>query len=343
MNKNDSAPTLQDVARKAGVSTATVSRCFNNPERVVEATRDRILRIVDELGYTPHFGGRALASNRSNTVGAIIPTMENAIFARGLQAFEETLAENGLTLLVASSGYDPERELKQIRTLISQGADGLLLIGHARPDKTYAFLKQRKIPYVITWNYRADASCFNVGFNNRKAAFQLAQKVIGYGHRHIGMISGQTEFNDRATDRVNGVRDAMKHSAIPDDQLTIIRTTYSLTDGGDAFTQLMAHTPRPTAIICGNDVLATGAIGRAIESGIHIPNDVSITGFDDIDLAEVIRPKLTTVHVPHRRMGETAARLLLEIIIDGTDCRSIELDTELVIRESLAQAPNTDC
>ncbi len=340
MDKYGSAPTLQDVARMAGVSTATVSRCFNNPERVVEATRKKILLIVDELGYTPHFGGRVLASNRSNTVGAIIPTMDNAIFARGLQAFQETLAENKVTLLVASSGYDPERELQQIRTLISQGADGLLLIGHARLDSTYAFLKQRKIPYVVTWNYRADAACFNVGFNNRKAATRLAQAVIEYGHRYLGMITGYTELNDRALDRVDGVRDAMEDSGIPGDQLTIIPTTYSLANGGEAFVQLMAQTPRPTAIICGNDVLATGAIARATEMGIRIPNDISITGFDDIDLAEVIQPKLTTVHVPHRRMGETAASLLLEIINDRTDCRSIELDTKLVIRESLGPVSN---
>ncbi len=338
MDRKRSAPTLEDVARKAGVSTATVSRCFNTPERVVETTRERILRIVDELGYTPHFGGRALASNRSNTVGAIIPTMENAIFARGLQAFQETLADNGVTLLVASSGYDPERELQQIRTLISQGADGLLLIGHARPDKTYDFLKQRKIPCVLTWNYRADSGCFNVGFNNRKAAAELAQKVIDYGHRHIGMITGRTEFNDRAVDRIQGVRDAMTDSGVPLEQLTIIPTHYTLQSGGDAFAGLMSHSPRPTAVICGNDVLATGAIARANDLGIRVPDDVSITGFDDIDLAEVIQPKLTTVHVPHRRMGESAARLLLEIIGGEADCRSIELDTELVIRGSLAQA-----
>ncbi|MFQ3188097.1 MAG: LacI family transcriptional regulator, partial [Gammaproteobacteria bacterium] len=139
----------------AGVSTATVSRCFNSPDSVVKTTRERVLRIVEEIGYTPHFGGRALASNRSNTVGAIIPTMDNAIFARGIQAFQETLADNNVTLLIASSGYDPERELEQIRSLISQGADGLLLIGHARPENTYDFLQLRQIPYVVTWNYRA--------------------------------------------------------------------------------------------------------------------------------------------------------------------------------------------
>lgn len=335
MNKFGSTPTLQDVAREAGVSTATVSRCFNNPDRVVDATKEKILRVVDKLGYTPHFGGRALASNRSNTVGAIIPTMENAIFARGLQAFQETLAENNFTLLVASSGYDPERELEQIRTLISQGADGLLLIGHARPEKTYAFLGQRKIPYVVTWNFRSDASCFNIGFNNRKAAAQLAQKVIDFGHQHIGMITAETALNDRAADRVDGVRDAMKHSGIPADQLSIVATNYSLLNGSQAFSELMAHTPRPTAIICGNDVLATGAIACANEMNIRIPNEVSITGFDDIDLAEVVQPKLTTVHVPHRRMGESAARLLLEIINGGTDCHSCELDTQLVMRQSL--------
>lgn len=322
----------------AGVSTATVSRCFNTPDKVVDATREKVLQAVDELGYTPHFGGRALASNRSNTVGVIIPTMENAIFARGLQAFQETLADSGVTMLVASSGYDPEIELQQIRTLISQGADGLLLIGHARPDKTYDFLKRRRIPCVLTWNYRVKSGCFSVGFNNRRAATELAQRVIQYGHRHIGIITAHTEFNDRALDRVNGIRDAMESAGLSSNNLTIVPTNYSLKNGGDAFESLMTQIPRPTAIMCGNDVLATGAIARANEMDIRIPAEISITGFDDIDLAEVIQPKLTTVHVPHRRMGESAAKLLLDILNGNTECQSIELETKIVMRESLGQA-----
>lgn len=338
MNRKSSAPTLQDVARMASVSTATVSRCFNTPDRVVEATRERVLRIVEEIGYTPHFGGRALASNRSNTVGAIIPTMDNAIFARGLQAFQETLAENNVTMLVASSGYDPERELQQIRSLISQGADGLLLIGHARPEKTYDFLQRRQIPYVVTWNYRADSDSFNVGFDNRKAATQMAQQVIKFGHKRIAIITAYTESNDRAIDRLNGVRDAMESSGIPVENLEIIPTTYSLKSGGDAFETLMERRPRPTVIMCGNDVLATGAIARANEMRIRIPGEVSVTGFDDIDLAEVIQPKLTTVHVPHRRMGESSARLLMDMLNGKAGCQSVELETEIVIRESLGIA-----
>ena len=159
--KRKSAPTLHDVARHAGVSSATVSRALNVPELVTESTRELVLQAVDELGYTPHFGGRAMASNRSNTMGAVIPTMENAIFARGLQAFQESLSDAGVTLLVASSGYDASREFEQIRTLVGRGIDGLLLIGTARPPETYEFLERRGILYALTWNYRADRpACF---------------------------------------------------------------------------------------------------------------------------------------------------------------------------------------
>lgn len=335
MNKA-SKPTLDDVAKTAGVSSATVSRCFNEPDRVFAATRERVMRVVDELGYTPHFGGRALASNRSNTMGAVIPTMENAIFARGIQAFQETLAEAGVTLLVASSGYDPEREFEQIRTLVSQGADGLLLIGSSRLEKTYNFLRTRHIPYVITWNVCAEADCFNVGFDNRKAAYALTRKVIDFGHRQIAMISAESEFNDRARDRIEGVRAALRDAGLSAEQMPIVTVPYSLADGGRAFEELMRASPRPTAVICGNDVLAAGAITKAKELGVRIPGEVSITGFDDIELAEVVEPKLTTVHVPHRRMGEAAAKILLDIRDGKTECHSVELETSIILRDSLA-------
>ena len=332
---NDQTPKILDVAKLAGVSTATVSRCLNTPDKVVNATREKVMRIVDELGYTPHFGGRVLASNRSNTVGAIIPTMDNAIFARGLQAFQETLVVAGVTMLVASSGYDPEREFQQIRTLVSQGADALLLIGSARPEKTYDFLKRRKIPYVLTWNYQTFSSCFNIGFNNRKASANMAKKILELGHRRIALISAPIANNDRARDRIDGTRDTMTAAGLNADDLTVITTTYSITNGGDAFATLKRMSPRPTAVICGNDVLAAGAISKAKNLGIAIPQEVSITGFDDIDLAEVVDPKLTTIHVPHRRMGKAAAQLLLNVLDGEKECRNIELDTQIIMRSSL--------
>ena len=335
----DSIPTLEDVARLAGVSTATVSRCINTPDRVVPATRDRVHQAVNELGYTPNFGGRALASKRTNTIGAVIPTMDNSIFARGLQAFQEGLAEAGATLLVASSGYDPRQELDQIRTLIGRGADGLLLIGHARPDETYAFLKRRDIPVVIAWNYRADGVAGCVGFDNLDAAQRMAERVLAAGHRRIAMIAGLTDYNDRATDRVAGVRRALETAGLPPDDMPLLEVPYSLEKGGEAFADFMSRSPRPTAVICGNDVIAAGAMVQARRMGLDVPADVSITGFDDIELAEVLEPALTTVHVPHKRMGRAAARLLLEMRDEASRPHAVKLETSIMERGSLGSPP----
>jgi len=339
---NESAPTLEDVARLAGVSTATVSRCFNAPGRVIPATRERVMRVVDELGYTPHFGGRALASRRADTIGAIIPTMDNAIFARGLQAFQEGLAEAGVTMLVASSGYDTEREFRQIQNLISRGADGLLLIGKARAQAAYDFLRRRRIPYVIAWSYHADDEDCYVGFDNVTAMRALARRVLDHGHRDVAMIAGRTDNNDRAADRIDGVRKALAGAGLDPDRMPLIETDYALESGAAAFARLMTSTPRPTAVICGNDVLAVGAIVKARAMNLAVPGDVSITGFDDIELAKVVTPALTTVHVPHRRMGHAAARLLLDLRDGKVQHRSIELDTLVVERDSLGPAAKTE-
>lgn len=331
-------PTLNDVARAAGVSTATVSRCLNTPDLVVPKTRERVLRVVSELGYTPDFGGRTLASRRTNTVGAVIPTMDNAIFARGLQAFQETLSDAGVTLLVASSGYDTEQEAVQIRTLVARGADGLLLIGSARPLSTYQFLRRRGMPYVLTWNL-GNADDHFVGFNNARAAAEIAEKVIEFGHRNIAMIAGITSMNDRATDRLRGVRTALREAGLDNSRLPVIEAVYTFEDGGDAFEKLMTRSPRPTAVICGNDVLAAGAMSRAKVLGLVIPDDVSITGFDDIDIAGLVEPAMTTVHVPHRRMGIAAAQLLLRMIAGEATEQRIEIGVEISIRESLGKPP----
>lgn len=331
-------PTLDDVARAAGVSTATVSRCLNAPDRVIAPTRERVMQAVSALGYTADFGGRALASGKTNTVGAIIPTMDNAIFARGMQAFQETLSAEGVTLLVASSGYDYDREAEQVRALAGRGADGLLLIGSARPSATYDFLRLRGMPYVLAWSLGQTADHF-VGFNNKNAAAALAARVIALGHRDIAMIAGVTGMNDRAADRVDGVRAALRHVNRDPASLPIIEAPYTFEDGSIAFAALMRRVPRPTAVICGNDILAVGAIGCAKALGMRVPEDVSITGFDDIDIAAFVEPPLTTVHVPHRRMGVAAARQLLQLISGGVADERIEFGTEIVERGSLAEVP----
>jgi len=338
--KKPDYPTIEDVAQAAKVSTATISRAINEPDKVAEPTRARIEAVIREMGYTPNHGGRALASSRSNTVGAIIPTMANSMFASGLQAFQERLAEAGVTLLVASTGYDNEKELQQIRSLMAQGADGLLLIGESRAPESIEYLALRKIPYVISWSYKADPTRVFAGFDNSKAAYAIANNILELGHRRLAMIGGNSRDNDRASDRIEGVKKAVKSFGDNAKLIEIIETNYSIESGGYAFEQLMSRSDAPTAIVCGNDVLAAGAVVRAQKKGINIPKDVSITGFDDITLASVVSPPLTTVRVPQIEMGGAAAELLLKQLSDDIQPASIQFDTEIVHRESLAVPPS---
>lgn len=342
MLRSPSLPTLQDVAKAANVSTATVSRALNRPDAVVQETRERVLEAVARLGYSPNFGARALAAKRTNTIGAVIPTMENAIFARGLQAFQETLSAGGCTLLVASSSYRSDLEEEQVRALVARGADGLLLIGKHRHHSIYDFLQGRGIPYVLAWTYHDDRDHTYVGFDNRFAAAAMMEKVFAYGHRRIGMIAGLTAENDRARDRLHGVREAVGNCQQDDVTLCVAEASYSYEDGGRAAAELLSPSlppdKRPTVLVCGNDILAVGAIKQVKSMGLRVPDDVSVTGFDDIEVANIVDPPLTTVHVPHREMGTLAAQSLLQVLgHSGSTCSSQKLQPRIVERGSLSQ------
>lgn len=338
MDSKRPTPTLHDVAAAADVSTATVSRCLNFPDQVAVRTRNRVMTAVSELGYSPNFGARAMAARRTNTIGAIIPTMENAIFARGLQAFQEELRKHGFTMLVASTSYRPDIEEEQIRTLVARGADGLLLIGHERDPAVYRFLEAQGVPTLVTWAFDPAHARPSVGFDNRAAMQALADQVIRLGHRRLGLISASTSLNDRAKARLTGVQDAMAAAGLRPGDLQVIETTYGIEEGAAAFEQMMTATPDLTAVFCGNDVLAVGALSRARKLGISVPGDVSITGFDDIELAQIAYPALTTVHVPHREMGRQAGLALAGLVKDGKPLQTIELPAMPVLRETLGPA-----
>lgn len=332
-------PTLQDVANRAGVSTATVSRCLNFPDQVSPKTSEKVHTAIAELGYSPNFGARVMAARRTNTIGAIIPTMENAIFARGLQAFQEELRAHGYTMLVASTSYQPQIEEDQIRALIARGADALLLIGYARSPEIYQFLKAQGIPTLVTWAFDPDAGRASVGFDNHAAMYEMAKAVIAQGHRSLGFISAQVATNDRAQGRLKGIQSAMADANLDPADLAVLETQYSIENGATAFAALMQRHPRPTAVLCANDVLAVGALRQAHDMNISVPRDVSVTGFDDIELAQIATPALTTMHVPHRDMGRTAAQTLVKMLRDGDDPGAVALRVDLVMRNTLGPAP----
>lgn len=331
-------PTLDDVANKAGVSTATVSRCLNEKQKVSPKTLEKVMEAVKSLGYTPNFNARAMAAKQSHTIGAIIPTMENAIFARGLQAFQEKLLEKGYNLLVSSSAYQPKLEAQQIRELVARGADGLLLIGYERDEAVYEYLTRRGVPTILAWATIPESEHACVGFDNRAAMRLLADRVIDLGHRQIAVISGIVDGNDRAAERLAGIQDSWQAHGFDLNDLHVIQTPYEIENGATAFEQLVQNGVKPTVVMCGNDVLAAGVISKARELGVNVPNELSVTGFDDIELAKHVFPALTTVHVPHRLMGRVAAESLIDLIENRVEKVSHKLDVFIEMRASL-QSP----
>lgn len=336
MNQKRALPTLEDVARAAGVSTATVSRVLNTPDKVTATTKKRVDDAVKELHYSPNFTARAIAANRTNTFGAIIPTMENAIFARGIEAFQNTLAENGATMLLASSGYDGSREEELIRTLVARGADGILLIGTDRSPEIYQFLEAQSVPFILCWTMEAPLPQSFVGFDNFRAANSIATQALALGHRNIIYVTAEMTGNDRARARYKGVQAAREAAGLQPEDMAIVEIPSSIKGADSAIRECLTQKPDTTLVICGNDVLAVGAIQAANALKLSVPDHLSITGFDDIELSQIMQPELTTVHVPHREMGKRAAEALLAMAENSEVTIRTELATYTVNRHSLA-------
>ena len=265
----EAQPRLADVAKLAGVSTATVSRVLNQPTAVSAQLRKRVHAAVETLGYVPHGAARALASRRSNTIGAVVPTIDNAIFARNIQSLQARLFESGLTLLLASSDYNYEREQREVHALVERGIDGLILVGEARARSVYQLLENKRVPYVNTWIYREDSPHPCVGFDNVQAAYQVGSYLLDIGHRSIAMVAGLRQGNDRAAARVEGITAALAARGISFAPGHLVEHAYKIAEGRRAASQLLASPNRPTAIVCGNDVLALGvprgkAVGRSL-------------------------------------------------------------------------------
>ncbi len=335
-NNHAPAPTLHDVAELAEVSTATVSRYLSNADLVREERRNRIRAAVEKLGYIPHGAAQALASQRSRTIGVIVPTLDNAIFAKGIQAFQEHLQSAGYTLFIASSDYSPDEERTQAERLILRGVDGMMLIGQDHHPRLYERLLASNLPFVNTWSFDQDSSHPCVGFDNFDAASRQIKYLIDIGHRKFGIISGITRDNDRARDRLSGILETLSDHNIDIARDMIHECEYSVSASRQIMKRLMAAKDRPTAVVCGNDVLAYGAMLECQATGINVPSTVSVTGFDDLPLSKHIQPPLTTMQVPSEEMGRAAADYLLACLNDETVPKHTELEVNLVVRGSTA-------
>lgn len=336
--RGNGAAKLGDVALRAGVSTATVSRFLNDPARVGATAQERIQAAIDALGYVPHSAARALASHRTRTVGAIVPTLENAIFSAQVMSFQHRLQEEGYTLLLAASEYDPGVEERQVRVLLERGVDALMLVGERRSADLYDTLHGRGIPFVNTWIVRPDAPHPCCGFDHDVAQGLLVEHLVGLGHRRFGVVTGDVTRNDRAASRVAAIgRRLMRHGILLDDE-SIIASPYTFDAGGAVLRGLLTIKPAITAVLAGNDVLASGLLFAAKAAGIEVPGRLSIVGFGDLPIAEHLDPPLTTVRTPKEEIGRAAADYLLGCLAGANPPDRVVLETRLCIRGSTAPA-----
>ena len=336
MNPSSKLATQGDVAKAAGVSTATVSRVINQPNSVRAGVRQRVQAAIEELHYVADAAARALASKRSRCIGAVIPTLANAIFADGIEAFESSLNHASFSLMLTTSGYDSQHELTQVRTLIERGVDAVMLVGLNHDPLIYTLLQQRNIPYVLTWAYSSDCPHPCVGFNNYDAAKLIPLELTSLGHQKFAIISGISQGNDRAFDRLKGMCDALATQGISLPQDAIIECNYEIEAGRAACRALLQLPSPPTAIMCSNDVLAAGALLECQACGVEVPSQVSIAGFDDLALSANFTPSLTTMHIPFKLMGQRAAQYLIDRLAGATPEPQQELNVELRLRQSTA-------
>jgi len=331
-----SGVTLQDVAEHAEVSTATVSRYLTSPDQVREERRTRIQSAIETLGYIPHGAAQALASQRSRTIGAIVPTLDNAIFARGIQEFQQRLQGAGYTLFVASNDYSLDEERTQAENLIMRGVDGIMLIGLDHDERLFARLEQMGMPYINTWSYVRDSPHPCIGFDNFNAARRQANYLLDIGHQRFGILCGITHDNDRARDRLDGARSALAAHGVTVPDSMIYECPYDIAASREKTKRLLAADSPPTAIICGNDIIAYGALLECQASGQRVPDDVTVVGFDDLPMSQHMQPGLTTVHVPSGAMGRKAADYLLARLNGEEAPAKIELEANLILRASAA-------
>jgi LacI family transcriptional regulator len=278
----------------------------------------------------------ALAGARSMTIGLVIPTITNSIYAASTQAIQRIAQRESYVVLLGVSDFDPEEERRMIRRLIERRVDGLILTGGGRDPGIYRVIERHRIPYVVTWRLAGAPNCPCVSFDNYGAGRLAMSHLIGLGHRRIGLICGRGEVNDRAMERREAYEDALTEIGVALDIALIFERDFEFIEGQIAMRRMLAHPDPPTAVFAANDIQAIGAIAECREAGLDVPSDISIIGFDDLPVAEFTFPKLTTIHVPGQRMGHLAALRLMEMIHGEPEPPSEVLPVKLIERQSTA-------
>lgn len=322
------------IARKARVSTATVSRTLNHSPLVREKTAVRVRKVIEDLGYIPNGSARSLSSGRSNLLGVIISDITNPFFPDLISSFERLSAEQSYEVIFANTNYDPERLEHALLRMMQRRVDGIALMTSEMHEPALAMLKKQKIP-TVTLQHRIEESDFNtVRVDHRIGIRKAVQHLVELGHSNIAFISGPGALWS-ANQRRDFVLAELAHNKLKVAPSCLIEGNHRVDGGVAAMKTLLALKDRPTAILCSNDLTALGALKTIHEANLEVPRDFSLVGFDDIDMVSLMHPALTTVRIPRSEIAAEALTMLLAAMSGLTPrMQETTIETRLVIRQS---------
>lgn len=327
---------IRKISELAGVSVATVSRVLNHPETVSEDTRNRILMVMEELNYVPNSIARSLSTNRTSTIGLIIPNILNPLYPSIAKGVEDVFYKKGYNILLSNTEYDASREKDCIEMLLSKKVDGLIICSSILEIADFDIIIKQKVPFVLLGEYMEDSDINIVYTDYQLGAYMATTHLIKAGYKTIAHISGP--MNRKASvEKLDGYKKALLEAGCKYDEEYIIEGNNQIDGGHLALKKILKKKGKPDAIFVANDLMALGAIEAVKVSGYTVPGDIAVVGFDDIEVASLVEPKLTTVTHPVYRMGLTAARLLLDNILnEEEDCfkQKIFIQPMLKVRKS---------
>jgi LacI family transcriptional regulator len=329
---NSTRVTIADVAREAGVSSQTVSRVINNKGEIRPETRDRVLAVIEKLDYRPSSIARSLATQRTNTIGLVVPDIANPFWSEIARGIEDTAWEHGYHVFLCNTTEQPVREKAVLALLEDKRVDGVILAGSRLDDQQleHALLRH---PAAVAVNRACFSSPIStVRIDTQAGAYQMMRHLISRGHRHIGFLAGPASSYSGRGHR-QGYLQALREAQLPINEQAISLCQPYIDEGAIAAQQLIHDQPQLDAIYCYNDLIALGALQACADCGINIPTDIAIAGNDDILLARLVTPALTTLHVDKFQVGTQAANLLFERI-DGKPHREQVITPQLVVRAS---------
>ncbi len=333
-------PTIYEVAKHAGVSTATVSRVMSGPRDAVSPeTRERVMRAVSLLEYTPNSAAKNLRTLRSGKLLVTVPDISNPFFSLILQGIEDAALREGYAVLLGDTQHDTAREERYATMLKKKEADGLIFLGHRLPKEAEALVSastDRCAPIVNGCEFSPQLGVPSVHIDNAKASHEAMGHLYDLGHRRIGVVTGPL-VSPLSRDRLRGAMSRASQAGAKQD-FSVLNGDFSIESGINAAEVFLKRPDRPTAIFCFNDEMAMGVIETARRLGVSVPRDLSVVGFDDIRFARYMDPPLTTIAQPMREIGEGCVRLLLEILRgDQIQPVSVTLPHTFIVRSTTAK------